>query len=57
MLYDADSFIARAEECVKLANAAKDELIRKELLQLRQSYLQTAERLKKMNKPADKPKG
>ena len=49
MLYNAESFIARAEECVRLANAAKDDLIRKELLQLRQSYLQTAERLRQIH--------
>ncbi len=48
MVYSADSFIERAEECVRLANLAEDELIRQELLQLRQSYLQTAERLQKL---------
>ena len=45
MVYSATSFIERAEECIRLANLAADELVRQELLQLRQSYLLTAERL------------
>jgi hypothetical protein len=48
MVYNAESFIDRAEECVRLANLASDELIRQELLQLRQSYLQTAQRLEQL---------
>jgi hypothetical protein len=36
----------RAEECVRLANLAKDEMIRAELLRLRQTYLSIAARIK-----------
>lgn len=35
----------RAQECVRLANSTTDEMIRTELLKLRQSYLQIAERV------------
>ena len=45
MPYSANAYLVRAEECVRLANIATDELIRRELLILRQSYLQTADRL------------
>jgi hypothetical protein len=45
MVYSAESFIARAEECVRLAGLTRDDLVREELLRLRESYLQTAERL------------
>lgn len=48
MAYAAESFVTRAEECARLANLTKDDLIQKELLHLRQSYLQTAGRLKKI---------
>jgi len=36
----------RAEECVRLANLASDDMIRAELLRLRQTYLNIAARLK-----------
>jgi len=36
----------RAEECVRLANLTRDEMIRAELLRLRQTYLNIAARLK-----------
>jgi hypothetical protein len=36
----------RAEECVRLANLAQDDMIRAELLRLRQTYLSIAARLK-----------
>jgi hypothetical protein len=45
----AKSYETRAEECVRLANLAKDDIIRSELLTLRQSYLQTAERLNRLS--------
>jgi hypothetical protein len=45
MVYSAESFIARAEECVRLAALTRDDLVRQELLRLRESYLHTAERL------------
>ena len=44
--YSADGYETRAEECVRLANLAADEMIRRELLVLRQAYLQTAARLR-----------
>jgi hypothetical protein len=43
--YGPDDFSARAEECVRLANLTKDAMIQRELLELRQIYLQTAQRL------------
>ena len=46
MPYSADGYEARAEECVRLANESTDEMIRRELLLLRQSYLKTAVRLR-----------
>jgi hypothetical protein len=45
----AKSYETRAEECVRLANLAKDDIIRSELLTLRQSYLRTAERLTQLS--------
>lgn len=48
MSYSAEGFNARAEECVRLANFTDDAMIQRELLQLRQVYLQTSERLQKM---------
>jgi hypothetical protein len=49
MTYSAKGYEVRAEECVRLANMAEDELIRRELLTLRQSYLQTAKRLSQLH--------
>ncbi len=49
MVYTAEGYDMRAQECVVLANQAKDELIRRELLTLRQTYLGIAERLRKTN--------
>jgi hypothetical protein len=43
--YGPDDFVSRAEECARLANMTSDDMIRTELLQLRQIYLQTAARL------------
>jgi hypothetical protein len=48
MPYSVETYIVRAEECVRLANLAVDDLIRSELLTLRQSYLRTAERLSQL---------
>jgi hypothetical protein len=47
MPYSVLGYKERAEECVKLANLAVDELVRRELLNLRQTYLNIAERLKR----------
>lgn len=48
MPYTARSYLERAEECVRLANMAKDDMVQAALLKLRQSYLQTADRLTKI---------
>ena len=45
MAYGPEDFRARAEECFRLANMTKDSMIQRELLDLRQIYLQTATRL------------
>ncbi len=47
MPYSAAGYEARADECVRLANQAKDSLVQMELLKLRQTYLQIAQRLRK----------
>jgi hypothetical protein len=48
--YGPEDFAVRAEECVRLANLTKDEMIQRELLELRQIYLQTVSRLRRMDK-------
>ena len=48
--YGSEEFNARAEECARLADMTKDDMVQTELLQLRQIYLQTAERLKLQRK-------
>ena len=45
MAHGPEDYAARAEECVRLANSTKDEMIQRELLELRQIYLRTKERL------------
>ena len=47
MPYSVRGYQDRANECVKLANLAADQLVRMELLNLRQTYLNIAERLRK----------
>lgn len=42
---------AHAEECARLANLSKDDVIRSELLKLRQSFLRSAERLRALRAP------
>jgi hypothetical protein len=44
-MYSPKGYEARAEECVRLANLAKDPLVQADLLKLRQTYLVIAERL------------
>ncbi|MGZ5988438.1 MAG: hypothetical protein ACXWLZ_05235 [Rhizomicrobium sp.] len=46
MPYSIEGYEARADECVRLANQANDQLIRSVLLKLRQTYLHVAERLR-----------
>jgi hypothetical protein len=45
MSYQSEDFIARAEECARLARLTRDEMIQTEILQLRQFYLHAARRL------------
>lgn len=48
MSQSAESYLARAEECTRLANLSKDKMIQRRLLELRQDYLQFADRLVKL---------
>jgi hypothetical protein len=48
MPFSPEGYLARAEECVRLANMAKDAMIRRNLLELRQTYLKIAENLQRM---------
>ena len=48
-VYSSDGYRARAEECVRLANLATDALVQADLLKLRQTYLQIAERLRHLS--------
>ena len=41
---------ARADEAARLANLTEDEILRAQLLTLRQQYLATAERLRALDK-------
>lgn len=45
MTYSVKGYKSRAQECVRLANQSRDELVQQELLKLRQIYLQIAKRL------------
>lgn len=47
MPYSVEGYADRADECVKLANLAQDAMVRMELLKLRQTYLNIAERLRR----------
>ena len=44
-MYTSKGYFERAEECVRLANLAADQLVQSDLLRLRQTYLQIANRL------------
>jgi len=44
MPYSAESYVKRAEECVRLANFTGDQIVQADILKLRQNYLRTAER-------------
>lgn len=48
MPYSAGGYEERAEECVRLANLTKDEMLCQQLLRLRQTYLRTAEELRRL---------
>jgi hypothetical protein len=43
--YTPDDFAARADECVRLSKMTNDDMIQRELLELRQIYLVTRTRL------------
>lgn len=45
-MQSVEGYEVRAEECVRLANMAQDDMVRAELLKLRQTYLRVAERLR-----------
>ncbi|MDE2185058.1 MAG: hypothetical protein KGJ78_18750 [Alphaproteobacteria bacterium] len=49
--YDTSGYEARAEECVRLAFATEDSLLREQLLSLRENYLGIARRLKDRERP------
>jgi hypothetical protein len=46
MPYSVNGYEERARECVQIANQARDPLIRGELLKLRQTYPNIAQRLR-----------
>lgn len=47
MPYSVEGYLVRAEECVRLANLTKDDMIQRKLLELRQTYLKIAESLRR----------
>jgi len=47
MPYTVEGYENRAQECVRLASSTKDPMLRTELLKLRQTYLNVAERLRR----------
>ena len=47
MPYTVEGYEDRAQECVRLASKTKDPMLRTELLKLRQTYLNVAERLRR----------
>ena len=47
MPYSIQGYEARAQECSHLANQATDQLVRMELLKLRQTYLHIAQSLRR----------
>jgi hypothetical protein len=53
MPYSVEGYENRARECVRLANAATDPMVRGELLKLRQTYLTIAARLRQQGFETD----
>ena len=45
MSFSPNGYVKRAQECLRLARAARDDMVRNELLQLHQTYLYLARRL------------
>ncbi len=56
MPFSHTGYLARAEECVRLANLTSDTMLCSELLKLRQSYLVIAQRLKPVPDKHEKPR-
>lgn len=56
MPFSIAGYEGRAQECVELANQAKDQMIRAELLKLRQTYLKIAERLRRQGFETELPR-
>lgn len=52
MSYNVEGFQSRADECVRLANLSKDQMIQRELLTLRQVYLKAADKLRELSRCA-----
>lgn len=50
--YSSAGYEARAQECVRLANQSRDQMLQTELLRLRQIYLAIAERLRRHGQAA-----
>lgn len=46
--YSADAYGQRAQERTRLANLTQEDLIQRELLKLRQTYLEIAKRLRSL---------
>ena len=49
MPYSSEGYERRADECVRLANLTTDEIVQRELLLLRQTYLQSAAKLRRLS--------
>ena len=56
MPFSVAGYEDRAQECVKLANQAKDQMVRSELLTLRQTYLNIAGRLRGLGLDTEYPR-
>jgi hypothetical protein len=56
MPFSVAGYQERARECITLANQAKDQMIRVELLKLRQTYLNIAERLRRQGFETEYPR-
>ena len=53
MSYSIDGYNNRAEECVRLANSVTDEMLKRDILRLRQSYSIVARELKRQLQAED----
>ncbi len=46
----SEEYLAHAEECVRLASLTPDELLKPQLLSIRQTYLRTAVKLREQER-------